>query len=145
MSETILYFENVKEGDDAPSWALENVTRTHFVKYAGASGDFNPMHHDDTVAQAIGYPSVFGHGMFTAGVMSGYVTRMIGGVANLRKFSTQFRGQVWPGDTITFTARITRAYAENGENRVDMDLAATNQGGKAIILGAATAALASAP
>ena len=142
MSEILLLkFDDVAEGDDVAPFVLENVTRTHFVKYAGASGDFNPMHHDDTMAQAIGYPSVFGHGMFSAGVLSGYVTQLIGGVANLRKFSTQFRGQVWPGDTVTFSAKITGKYPENGENRVDMELAVTNQDGKAIVLGSATAAL----
>lgn len=144
MSEIpLLKFDDVAEGEDVTSFVLENVTRTHFVKYAGASGDFNPMHHDDTMAQAVGYPSVFGHGMFSAGVLSGYVTQLIGGVANLRKFSTQFRGQIWPGDTVAFFAKITSKYVENGESRVDMELAVTNQDGKAIVLGSATAALAS--
>ncbi|MFA5890488.1 MAG: MaoC/PaaZ C-terminal domain-containing protein [Actinomycetota bacterium] len=144
MSELpLLQFDAVAEGEDVAPFVLENVNRTHFVKYAGASGDFNPMHHDDTMAQAVGYPSVFGHGMFSAGVLSGYVTRLIGGVANLRKFSTQFRGQIWPGDTVTFSAKITGKSTENGENRVDMDLAVTNQDGKAIVLGSATAALTS--
>lgn len=136
-----LYFEDVQEGDAAPEWALADVKRTHFVKYAGASGDFNPMHHDDSIATAVGYPSVFGHGMFTAGVLSGYVTRWIGGVANLRRFSTRFRKQLWPGDTITCTATVARKYKEADENRIDLTLVVTNQKGEEIVQGAATAAL----
>jgi len=136
-----LFFEDVQEGDEVPAWSLEDVKRTHFVKYAGASGDFNPMHHDDTVAQAVGYPSVFGHGMFSAGVLSGYVTRWIGGVGNLRAYSTRFKTQLWPGDTITCTATVTRKYKEGDENRIDADLVVTNQDGKELIQGKATAAL----
>lgn len=136
-----LFFEDVQEGDALPEWQLEKVSRTHFVKYAGASGDFNPMHHDDTVAQAVGYPSVFGHGMFTAGVLSGYVTRAIGGVVNLRAYATRFKTQLWPGDTITCTATVAKKYKEGDENRVDLALEATNQDGKTLIQGTATAAL----
>src|ERR671931_640235 len=96
-----LHFEDVQEGDEAPSWELADVRRTHFVKYAGASGDFNPMHHDDSVATAVGYPSVFGHGMFTAGVLSHYLTDWVG-LPNLRKFGVRFKTQVYPGDTLSF-------------------------------------------
>ncbi|MGH2725781.1 MAG: MaoC/PaaZ C-terminal domain-containing protein, partial [Actinomycetota bacterium] len=65
MERINVHFEDVQEGDEITDWPpVENVTRSHFVRYAGASGDFNPMHHDDTIATKVGYPSVFGHGMF---------------------------------------------------------------------------------
>jgi acyl dehydratase len=134
------YFEDLQEGDEAPAWKLENLTRTHFVKYAGASGDFNPMHHDDTVATKVGYPSVFGHGMFSAGVLSHYVSDWVG-LENLRKFGVRFTGQVYPGDTLAFSAKVTRKYKEGDENRIDADLAVANQEGKVILSGKATAAL----
>ncbi|MEO6469799.1 MAG: MaoC/PaaZ C-terminal domain-containing protein, partial [Acidimicrobiia bacterium] len=66
MSEAKLFFDDVTAGDVAPEFAHE-LTRTDLVMYAGASGDFNPMHTDEVQAQAAGLPSVFGHGMFTAG------------------------------------------------------------------------------
>jgi acyl dehydratase len=141
MDRLNIKFEDVNEGDEINDWPpLENVSRTHFVRYAGASGDFNPMHHDDTVATKVGYPSVFGHGMFTAGVLSHYVTDWVG-LENLRKFRVRFTGQVYPGDTLTFGAKVTRKYKENDENRVDADLSVANQEGKVILSGAATAAL----
>lgn len=134
------YFEDVQEGDEAPVWKIENLTRTHFVRYAGASGDFNPMHHDDTVATTVGYPSVFGHGMFTAGVLSHYVTDWVG-LGNLRRFRVRFTGQVYPGDTLACSAKVTRKYKEGDESRIECDLAVANQEGKVILTGGATAAL----
>jgi acyl dehydratase len=134
------HFEDVQEGDESSEWKVEDLTRTHFVKYAGASGDFNPMHHDDTFATKVGYPSVFGHGMFTAGVIAHYLEDWVG-LGNLRKLGVQFRGQVWPGDTLSFRATVTRKYKEDEENRVDLDLAVTNAKGDAVVKGTATAAL----
>jgi acyl dehydratase len=136
-----IHFEDVQEGDEFNDWPkVENISRTHFVKYAGASGDFNPMHHDDTIAQKVGYPSVFGHGMFSAGVLSHYVTDWVG-VGNLRAYRVRFSKQLWPGDTLTFKAKVTKKYKENGENRIDADLSVTNQKGEPVITGSASAAL----
>jgi acyl dehydratase len=141
MDRINVHFEDVQEGDEINDWPpVENVSRTNFVRYAGASGDFNPMHHDDSVATKVGYPSVFGHGMFTAGVLSHYVTDWVG-VGNLRKFSTQFKGQLYPGRTLSIRAKVTRKYKENGENRIDADLSVVDDQGTPIVTGSATAAL----
>ena len=69
MAEEKLYFDDVNEGDAAPVVSHE-LTRTDLVMYAGASGDFNPVHHDEVAARAAGLPSVFGHGMYTAGLLA---------------------------------------------------------------------------
>ena len=139
MAET-LYFEDVQEGDVAELPAVENVSRTHFVRYAGASGDFNPMHHDDTIATKVGYPSVFGHGMFTAGVLSGRVTNWVG-IGNLRTFGVQFKGQLYPGSTLTIKATVTRKSKEGDENRIEADLDVVDDKGTVILKGSCTAAL----
>jgi acyl dehydratase len=144
MDRLNIKFEDVNEGDEINDWPpLENVSRTHFVRYAGASGDFNPMHHDDTVATKVGYPSVFGHGMFSAGVLSHYVTDWVG-VGNVRKFGVQFKGQLYPGATLSFKAVVTRKYKEDGENRIDADLTVSDDKGVVITTGSVTAALPSA-
>jgi len=62
-------FDQVKVGDEIPPFVHERVTRTDLVKYAGASGDYNPMHHDESIAQKAGMPSVFAHGMFSMGLL----------------------------------------------------------------------------
>jgi acyl dehydratase len=135
------HFEDLQEGDEIADWPpIENITRSHFVRYAGASGDFNPMHHDDTVATKVGYPSVFGHGMFTAGVLGHYLTDWVG-VGNVRKFAVQFKGQLYPGRTLQIKAKVNRKYKENGENRIDADLTVTDDQGATLVTGSATAAL----
>src|SRR5258706_16075560 len=102
-----LRFASLKEGDEVPRFVVENVSRVDFAKYAGASSDFNPIHYDQTFAQSAGYPSVFAQGMFTAGLLGRCVTDFVGR-PNLRAFRVSFRGQVWPGDTITCGGQVTK-------------------------------------
>ncbi len=123
-------------GDSAPPLVVENLTRTNFVRYAGASGDFNPMHHDDTIAAQVGNPSVFGHGMLTAGLMARVVKDWLGPEA-LRRIQVRFAKQVWPGETLTFTATVTSVH----DDTVDLDLQATNADGEVKLTGTATAAV----
>ena len=134
-------FAEINVGDRAPDLVIENLSRTNFVKYAGASGDFNPMHHDDTIATQMGNPSVFGHGMLTAGLMARVVKDWFGPEA-MRKFHVRFAKQVWPGETLTFTAVVTGVHDDGDAGLVDLELKATNQDGEEKLAGAATAAVA---
>jgi acyl dehydratase len=131
---------DVKVGDSAPPLVIENLTRTNFVRYAGASGDFNPMHHDDTMATKVGNPSVFGHGMLTAGYLGRYLKDWFGPTA-LRTFSMRFSKQIWPGDTLTCSGTVTAVREEGGETLVDVDCTVTTQNGDTAIVGNATAAV----
>ena len=133
-------FEDLSVGAEAPPLVVENISRTHFVRYAGASGDFNPMHHDDTVATSIGNPSVFGHGMLTAGLMARVLKDWFGPAA-LRRFQVRFSKQVWPGETLTCTATVTglRDAEESGVGLVDVECQVVNQDGEAKLTGTATA------
>ena len=117
------------------------LNRTMFVKYAGASGDFNPMHHDDTIATQVGNPSVFGHGMLTMGLAARVVKDWFGPEA-IRRFQVRFSKQVWPGDSLTFSATVTAKREEDGEKLVDLDVTVVNQNGDKAITGAATAVVA---
>ena len=108
------------------------------MRYAGASGDFNPMHHDDTVATSVGNPSVFGHGMLTAGLMARVVKDWFGAEA-LRRFQVRFAKQVWPGDTLTCSATVTDKREEGSDKLVDVDMKVTNQDGVEALTGTATA------
>jgi len=135
-------FEDLSVGAEAPPLVVENISRTHFVRYAGASGDFNPMHHDDTVATSIGNPSVFGHGMLTAGLMARVLKDWFGPAA-LRRFQVRFSKQVWPGETLSCTATVTglRDADESGVGLVDVECQVVNQDGEAKLTGTATAAV----
>ncbi len=126
-------FEDLSVGDQAPPLVIENLSRTNFVRYAGASGDFNPMHHDDTVATSVGNPSVFGHGMLTAGYMARVVKDWLGPEA-LRRFQVRFSKQVWPGETLTCTATVT----ELRGGVADLELAVANADGESKLTGSAT-------
>jgi acyl dehydratase len=130
-------FEELQVGDSAPPLVVDNVSRTHFVRYAGASGDFNPMHHDDTVAQKAGQPSVFGHGMLTAGWLARVVKDWFGPTA-IRTFKVRFAKQVWPGDTLTCSATVTALREEGGAALADLDCQVVNQDGDACVTGSAT-------
>src|SRR6476469_6800299 len=116
------------------------LTRTMFVKYAGASGDFNPMHHDDTIATQVGNPSVFGHGMLSMGLAARVVKDWFGAEA-VRRLQVRFAKQVWPGDVLTCVATVTGKRDEGGEHLVDLELIVANQNGDQAISGAATAAV----
>ena len=83
---------------------VADLKRTQIVQYAGASGDFNPLHTDEIYATKIGgYPSVFAHGMLTMG-LTGQAIAALAGPDRLLQFGVRFTDQVWPGDTLTVRA-----------------------------------------
>jgi acyl dehydratase len=129
-----------QEGEAIPPFVVENLTRTDLVRYAGASGDFNPIHHDEGFAKAAGNPTVFGHGMLTAGFVGRCITDYVG-PERLRRFKVRFATRVWPGDTITCQGKVVRRYEEAGETRIDGEVAATNQKGETAVTGTFTAAV----
>ena len=93
-------------GDTLPERTFGPLTRTDFVRYQGASGDFNPIHHDEDFAKSAGFPTVFSVGMLQAGYLATYVTDLFG-PSNVRNFRVRFSEQVWPGDVLTCTGSVT--------------------------------------
>jgi len=140
MARKKLYFEDVKEGDELPSFTVENLTRTDFVKYAGSSGDFNPIHHDQTFAEASGNPTVFAMGMMNAGILTRLVSDYAG-LENLRKYRVRFATRVWPGDSVTCKGKVTKKVVENGEKIIEGEIQDLNQKGEIAIQGSFQAAL----
>jgi acyl dehydratase len=115
---------------------VENLTRTQIVQYAGASGDYNPLHSDEVFATKVaGYPSVFAHGMLTMGLTGRMVTDYVGD-GRLVRFGGRFRAQVWPGDDLTARAEITEI---TGDNLVELVITTMNQDGAEVFTGTATA------
>ncbi|MEM8904022.1 MAG: MaoC/PaaZ C-terminal domain-containing protein [Actinomycetota bacterium] len=118
---------------------VDDLTRTQIVMYAGASGDYNPIHTDEMFAREVaGYPTVFAHGMLTMG-MSGRLLTDVVGDERLTRYGVRFRAQVWPGDTLTAVAEVTAVREEHGQHLVDLDLTTTNQDGVVVLSGQATA------
>jgi acyl dehydratase len=118
----------------------DGVTRTQVVQYAGASGDYNPLHTDEVFATRVaGYPSVFVHGMLTMGATARLLTDTAGD-GRLVRYGVRFVKQVWPGDTLTATATVTSVRAE-GAPEADLDVVTTNQAGETVLTGHATVRL----
>ena len=131
----------IEVGATGPVFRHGPVTRTDLVRYAGASGDFNPLHHDDEFARASGLPSVMAHGMFSAGLLASFVTRWFG-PGSVRRYKVRFRERVFPGDVLSAEGRIGRIHTTpHGERRAELDLRLLRQDGTAVIVGSAEVAL----
>ena len=126
----------ITAGAEAPVKEV-TLSRTDLVVYAGASGDFNPMHHDEVKAQAAGMPSVFGHGMFSMGFLGTALTDFVG-IENLRAYSVRFVKQTWPGEVLR-TKVVVRS-VDDGVATLDCSL--ENDKGEAKVSGEATAVVA---
>jgi acyl dehydratase len=108
------------------------VTRTDIVQYQGASGDFNPIHHDDAVAQDAGYPTAFSAGMFQAGLLASYASGWLG-ARNLRGYRMRFQEQVWPGDRLHFAGTVTEVTEDGDAVHVTVALECRRQTGAAAV------------
>jgi acyl dehydratase len=109
------------------------------VQYAGASGDYNPIHTDEVYTTKVaGYPSVFAHGMLTMGLTGKMLTNYVGD-GRLSKFGVRFTKQVWPGDSLTATATVEAIREEDGKHFVDLRLSTVNQNGEEVLSGTASA------
>jgi acyl dehydratase len=131
----------VKPGDSRSDVVVDNLTRTQIVMYAGASGDYNPLHADEVyVTKVAGYPSVFAHGMLSMGATGKVLTDWVG-ADRLKRYGVRFVNQVWPGDTLTATATVAVIREEQGQHLADFTVTTVNQDGNVVVSGTATALL----
>ena len=129
----------LKVGDTYTERLVEDLKRTQIVQYAGASGDYNPLHTDEIFTTKVaGYPSVFAHGMLTMGMTGRMLTNYVGD-GRLSKFGVRFTSQVWPGDTLDATATVEAVRSEGGKHYVDLSVSTVNQNGVEVVKGEATA------
>ena len=118
---------------------VEDLKRTQIVMYAGASGDYNPIHTDEVFAtQVAGYPTTFAHGMLTMGLTGKMLTNYVGD-GRLTSYGMRFVAQVWPGDTLTARATVAALREQDGEHFVDLTLSTINQDGREVASGTASA------
>ena len=121
-------FQDLDDSRLPPPRVVGPLTRTDFVRYQGASGDMNPIHHDEEFAKKAGYPAPLAVGMFQAGVLNAWATDWLG-PDNVRRTRIRWKEQVWPGDVLTFTGKIAKKYEEDGVGKVDLELVCTRQNG----------------
>jgi len=132
----VLKFDDIEVGDEGPV-VSHTLGRTDLVKYAGASGDYNPMHTDEVAAQAAGLPSVFGHGMFSMGLLGRALTDWAG-PGNLANYRVRFTKQTWPDEVLSTSIVVTGKREEDGRKLVDVEVGLANQDGEAKLTGSAT-------
>ena len=135
----VLSASTLHVGESRQQVVLENIPRTRLVMYAGASGDYNPLHTDEVyVTQVAGYPTVFAHGMLSMGATGKLLTDWVGN-GRLTKYGVRFVNQVWPGETLTAAATVEAIREENGQHFADFTVTTVNQDGKPVVTGSATA------
>jgi acyl dehydratase len=134
------YYEDVQIGDQIPPLVKAPITHQRLVRYAGASGDFNPLHTDPKVGEAIGIGGIIAHGMLIMGFVGELLSDYVGPEA-LRKFGVRFKGMTHLDDEITCTGTITEKYESEGEGRIAGKVRATDQNGDVKVAGTFVAAL----
>lgn len=141
MAAVKLYFDGVNAGDEMPSATKPPVTEVQLVKYAGASGDYNPIHTVHHYAEKAGLGGVIAHGMLSMGFVGEHVTKWMGESGTLKRLKVRFVAMTRPGDVITLKGKVTNKRQSGGDNLVDCELWAEKQDGARTVTGDATVAL----
>jgi hypothetical protein len=147
----IVDYNDIEIGDEMPAYTSAPITRTHLVRYAGASGDFNPLHHDQTFVKMIGMKNVIAHGMLIMGIVGEAITSWIEN-KYLRKFNARFMSMTEPVDwdnventkdraTIIVSGKVVKKFEENGENKFECEIIAEDALGSKKLSGFFIAAL----
>ena len=136
-----VYAEDVQVGAEMPSLVKPPIQQIQLTRYAGASGDFNPIHQDAAFAKAAGMGDVFAHGMLSMGFVAQSETDWLG-AGTVRKVSVRFAALVRLGDVITCRGKVVERLTHGGEDCVRVELSTTNQFGQTKILGDAIVAVA---
>ncbi len=110
------------------------VSRTDFVRYQGASGDMNPVHHDEIFARKAGYDAPLGVGMFQAGVMNIWAAEWLG-PHNVRRTRIRWKRPIFPGAVLTFDGELARGWEDGGERHVEVVLSGTDADGVVVVQG----------
>jgi len=135
-----LYYEDVQVGDTMPELVKPALSHIQLVRYAGASGDFNPLHTDPKFGEMVGTGGIIAHGMLIMGFVGQLLSDYVGPAA-LHKFGVRFRGMTHLDDVITCTGTITEKYEADGEGRIAGKVQAVDQNGDVKVSGTFVAAL----
>ena len=128
------YYEDIEVGEEIIPLVKQPTTR-QLVVWAGASGDYNPIHYDKDHAQSRGLGGVIVHGQLVYSFLGQLMTDWAGEGGNLRRLNCSYRGMNFPGEEITCRGKVTRKYVENGEQLVECNVWAENAQGDKTVLG----------
>lgn len=131
-----LYYEDVAVGSEIVPLVKQPTTR-QLVMWAGASGDYSPIHYDKDFAQSRGLPGVIVHGQLIGSFLGQLMTDWIGEKGMLRKLNCSYRGMNYPGEALTCQGKVTKKYVEDGEHYVECSLWVENPKGEKTVSGKA--------
>ena len=131
-----VYVEDVSVGDDLPPLVKGPIKQIQLTRYAGASGDFNPIHQDDEFAREAGMGGVFAHGMLSMGFVAQALTDWAG-AGSVRKLGVRFAGLVRLNDTVTCRGRVLAKTSKDDTHDVEVEVWAENQKGEKVVTGRA--------
>ncbi|EHB58778.1 MaoC domain protein dehydratase [Mycolicibacterium rhodesiae JS60] len=114
------------------------LVRADLIRYAGASGDFFPLHTDDGYARSVGFDGVFAHGMYLAGLLATAVTNWVG-IGALRSYQVRFTSKAWPGDVLESRLEVIDVSARGAALRLEIDCRLVDSAGAIRIVGRAVA------
>lgn len=132
-----LYFENIRIGDELPAMAKTPIDRVQLARYAGATGDYNPVHVDEVAAKTAGMPSVVAPNTIGMGFLSQLVGDWARG-AQVKRLSCRFSRMLWPGDVLVCKGRVSDRHGQEGKYFLELDVWAENQKGELAIRGNVT-------
>jgi acyl dehydratase len=135
-----LYFDEIISGINIPS-LIKTPDKMQLVKWAGASGDYNPIHYDKDYALEHNLPGVIVHGQLAACYLGQMITDWIGEKGQLKKFNVIYREMNVPGETITCCGVIVDKQIDGGEHFVSLKIWAKNPGGEKTLTGTAIVVL----
>lgn len=135
-----VYFDDVEVGTELPGLAKGPIQQIQLARYAGASGDFNPIHQDEEFARAAGMGGVFAHGMLSMGFVAQALTDWAG-AGTVRRLGVRFAGLVRLKDVVTCRGRVLGKSSKDDLHLVDLEVWAENQRGEKVVTGRATLAL----
>jgi acyl dehydratase len=141
MADTQLYFDDVNVDDKITSITKPPITEVQLVKYAGASGDYNPIHTVHHFAEKAGLGGVIAHGMLSMGFAGEHVSKWIGEEGDLKRLKVRFTSMTRPGDIMTLKGKVTDKKTDGGENLVECAIWIEKEDGTKTIVGDATVAL----
>lgn len=126
--------DDIEVGDTGPTVAVDDIELEDFVRFAGCTGDFSPMHLDQSVVRDAGYESVFAPGM----LMGGYAMRMLAawfGWDCIRSFDIRFSDLVLAGDSLTVEGEVVQKETSTSPAVLTVDFTVSNQDGDAVVTG----------
>ena len=132
-----LYYEDIVVGGEITPLVKQPTTR-QLVMWAGASGDYNPIHYDKDLAQSQGLPGVIVHGQLVGCFLGQLITDWVGAEGRLRKLTCSYKGMNFPGETLTCQGKVAKTYVDGGEHYVELSLWVENGRGEKTVSGRAT-------